>query len=62
MLKKYDNKYSVPSVISHLSTQRILTGEYLAGIDLVEVANKFPQHVRNDIGSRLMELTLRELF
>jgi hypothetical protein len=44
-----------------LSSQRVLASEWVHGVAIDKVA-QLPQEVRDDVGSRLLQLTLRELF
>lgn len=52
----------VPGIIKELSTNRILTSEYVKGTSLDFVALNYSQEKRNSIGERIMLLTLEELF
>lgn len=64
-LIKYDNKlnktFVVPSVINELSTNNILTSEFVEGNNVDEIDNQ-SQEIRDYIGERLLELCLREIF
>ncbi|KAM3127939.1 hypothetical protein pb186bvf_019958 [Paramecium bursaria] len=55
-------QFAIPNVIKELSTQRILVSEYLEGDNLDQVAEHYPQYLRNSIGRMIMEVTLVELF
>jgi hypothetical protein len=44
-----------------LSSQSVLTSEWVHGVSIDKVAG-LTQEVRDDVGSRLLQLTLRELF
>ncbi|CAK94480.1 unnamed protein product (macronuclear) [Paramecium tetraurelia] len=56
------SEFAIPEVLSDLSTTRILTAEYLYGDTIDFAAENYPQHLRNEIGRRVMSLTLQELF
>eukprot|EP01025_Chloroclados_australasicus_P013848 TRINITY_DN16479_c0_g1_i2.p1 TRINITY_DN16479_c0_g1~~TRINITY_DN16479_c0_g1_i2.p1 ORF type:complete len:610 (-),score=75.57 TRINITY_DN16479_c0_g1_i2:42-1745(-) len=56
--KKY---FHVPEVIPELCTKRVLTTEFVPGVAIDKVRDE-PQHVRNAVGTRLLKLTLQELF
>lgn len=51
----------VPGVVPELSTPRLLTSEKVAGVAVDQVRN-MSQEVRNDVGTKLLMLTLKELF
>ncbi|TYZ65910.1 hypothetical protein PybrP1_005433 [[Pythium] brassicae (nom. inval.)] len=53
--------YVVPRVHREFSTARVLTTELIAGV-AVDQATDLPQRVRDSIGRRILELTIRELF
>lgn len=55
------SKYRVPKVILELSTERVLTSEYMAGIPFSDIMH-LNQDKKNDIASRLLNLCLKELF
>jgi len=48
-------------VIDHLSTKRILTTEFIDGLEIDTFLNA-PQHIRNRIGSLMIKLCFTELF
>ena len=52
----------VPRIIEELSTKHILTAELIRGIDLDVCKEKLSQEERDIIGSRIMDVTLREVF
>lgn len=60
LLTRDDNFY-VPSYHPDFSTDKILTMSFSESRPIEDMANA-PQHVRDNIVKRLMELTLRELF
>ena len=60
MFSKYKG-YRIPRVYDELSTEHILTMEFLEGVDINTCAS-FPQDIRNSIGRRILELTIREIF
>uniref|UniRef100_A0A7S0VAZ4 ABC1 atypical kinase-like domain-containing protein n=1 Tax=Polytomella parva TaxID=51329 RepID=A0A7S0VAZ4_9CHLO len=51
----------VPKVIPEFSAERVFASEWANGVPIDRVAN-MPQAVRDAVGTRLMQLTLRELF
>ena len=51
----------VPAVMDELSTKEILTMEFVEGVPIDEAAS-LSQDVRNSIASRLLRLTVHELF
>ncbi|GMY06867.1 protein ABC transporter 1, mitochondrial [Fagus crenata] len=53
--------FYVPLVVDNLSSKKVLTTELVSGIPIDKVA-LLDQKTRNDIGKRLLELTLMELF
>ncbi|GLI68746.1 hypothetical protein VaNZ11_013238 [Volvox africanus] len=53
--------FHVPDVVPSLSSQRILTSEWVRGVPIDKVC-ELPQTVRDTVGSRLLQLTLKELF
>jgi aarF domain-containing kinase len=55
------NKFVVPDVVQDLTTQSIITSEYLLGGTIDKVAN-LNQEERNRIGRAIMYLTMQELF
>ncbi|EGR30031.1 hypothetical protein IMG5_144060 [Ichthyophthirius multifiliis] len=59
---KGDKDYNIPMVIKEISTKRILTSELIQGDSIDYICYNYSQEERNDIGRRLMKLTLRELF
>jgi len=54
-------EFHVPQVYSELSTSGVLTTEYVRGMPVDQVV-KFPQDVRDWVGTRVMRLCLYELF
>ncbi|KAK9815604.1 hypothetical protein WJX72_006628 [[Myrmecia] bisecta] len=53
--------FHVPDVVAELSSKRVLASELVPGVHIDKVKD-MPQDVRNDVGTRLLKLTLRELF
>lgn len=51
----------VPLVFENLSTDNILTTEFLPGINVDEIENE-SQEIRDFVGEKLLELCLREIF
>ncbi|KAF8401198.1 hypothetical protein HHK36_012129 [Tetracentron sinense] len=60
LLSNTDGFY-VPMVIDEISSRRVLTTELVSGIPIDKVA-ALNQGIRNYVGRKLLELTLRELF
>jgi len=54
--------FAVPKVIEELSTKHVLTMEYLEGIDMNTCRDELPQELRDSIGARILDLTIREIF
>ncbi|KJP86461.1 Atypical/ABC1/ABC1-A protein kinase [Plasmodium fragile] len=54
--------FYVPSVYTEYVTKHVLVTSYVEGISLDEVAEKFPQAIRDSIGQRILYLCLHELF
>lgn len=52
---------TVPEVFPELSTDKILTSEFVPGVSIDKLVD-MPQEVRDAVGSRLLKLTLKELF
>jgi aarF domain-containing kinase len=52
---------TVPEVFPELSTDKILTSEFVPGVSIDNLVD-MPQEVRDAVGSRLLKLTLKELF
>ncbi|XP_021717795.1 LOW QUALITY PROTEIN: protein ABC transporter 1, mitochondrial-like [Chenopodium quinoa] len=53
--------FYVPLVVDELSSKRVLTTELIHGIPIDKVAS-LDQETRNDVGKKLLDLTLMELF
>eukprot|EP00889_Picochlorum_renovo_P002246 jgi/Picre1/29276/NNA_004668.t1 len=53
--------FYVPDVVPELSSQRILTTERVHGVHIDSVA-AYPQEIRDVVGTRLLALTLKELY
>lgn len=51
----------VPKVISEFSSKRVLATELVPGVSIDKVS-KMSQPIRDDVGGRLLHLTLQELF
>jgi aarF domain-containing kinase len=56
-----DSFLFVPSVVKDFSTKLILCSEFIEGTTIDEISN-LPQDIRDQVGSKILELTLRELF
>jgi aarF domain-containing kinase len=61
LVKEIDG-VEVPRVIEELSTKQILTMEMIKGVDLDTCAAKLNQDERNYLGSKIMDVTIREIF
>ncbi len=53
--------FRVPAVVPELSSQRVLASEWAPGIHIDKVA-ELSQEVRDSVGTRLLGLTLKELY
>lgn len=51
----------IPEVISDFTTKNILVSEFIEGINVDELS-AYPQHIKDLVGSKILESTLRELF
>ncbi|KZT58150.1 ABC1-domain-containing protein [Calocera cornea HHB12733] len=56
-----DDDFSVPKVVSKLTTKRVLVMDWMQGVPLTRAAH-FDQATKNEIASRVLRLCLRELF
>ncbi|GAB68952.1 ABC transporter, partial [Plasmodium cynomolgi strain B] len=59
---KNSKYFYVPSVYTEYVTKHVLVTSYVEGIALDEVAERFPQAIRDSIGQRILYLCLHELF
>ncbi|ANQ10241.1 ABC transporter [Plasmodium coatneyi] len=59
---KNSKYFYVPSVYTEYVTKHVLVTSYVEGISLDEVAERFPQAIRDSIGQRILYLCLHELF
>jgi len=53
--------FRVPAVVPELSSQRVLASEWAPGIHIDKVA-ELSQEIRDSVGTRLLALTLKELY
>ncbi|XP_020588995.1 protein ABC transporter 1, mitochondrial [Phalaenopsis equestris] len=53
--------FFVPMVVSEMSSRRVLTTEFVSGVPIDKVA-LLSQETRNYVGTKLLQLTLKELF
>ncbi|EFN54887.1 hypothetical protein CHLNCDRAFT_24033, partial [Chlorella variabilis] len=53
--------FHVPDVVPELSSERVLASEWVPGVHIDKVA-AMPQAVRDEVGTKLLKLTLKELF
>ncbi|TGZ62769.1 hypothetical protein CRM22_007243 [Opisthorchis felineus] len=56
-----DPVFQVPAIVDELTTDRVLTAEFMEGLVLDDCCT-LPQDVRNWIGEQLLRLCLKELF
>lgn len=56
------NNFYVPRVYPDLSTERILTSEFVPGVPIDSIASSSDQTLKDSIGTALLKLTLKELF
>ncbi|KAL4499838.1 hypothetical protein ABPG72_015187 [Tetrahymena utriculariae] len=59
---KDDEDFTIPRIIENLSTERIMVSELIEGDTIDYISENYPQELRDDIGRRLMKVTLKELF
>lgn len=58
-----DDRFAVPGVCRELTTARVLAMDRLLGLPLEDVAGaEYSQAARDEIGARLIELMMREIF
>jgi aarF domain-containing kinase len=57
-----ENKFRVPDVFDHLTTNEIITSEYIPGGTIDKIASVAGQQERNRIGKVILYLTMKELF
>lgn len=57
-----ENNFTVPYVVEELTTDQIITSEYLPGGTIDKIANIADQDERNRIGRTILYLTMKELF
>jgi aarF domain-containing kinase len=60
-LLQTDERFTVPETIPELCTRQVIATTLLPGFHVDGVA-ELDQEVRDDVGRRLLSLTLRELF
>lgn len=53
--------FRVPAIVPELSSQRVLTSEWAPGIHIDKVS-ELSQEIRDSVGTRLLSLTLKELY
>lgn len=53
--------FNVPDIIDELSGKTVITSEWVPGVHIDKVKS-MSQDIRNDVGSLLLRLTMRELF
>ena len=58
---KEDKFFYIPQILKEYSTKLILCSELIDGVNVDELSNQ-PQEVRDLVGSKVLELCLRELF
>lgn len=56
-----DESVMVPNVINSLSTERVLVTTFFDGIH-IDKCGEMPQSIRDDIATRILKITLRELW
>jgi aarF domain-containing kinase len=57
-----ENRFRVPYPFEHLTTDEIITSEYIAGGTIDKIAATASQDERNRIGHTILYLTMKELF
>jgi aarF domain-containing kinase len=58
---KGDSFFYVPRIINNYSTKLILCSEFIDGVSVDDLIS-YPQEIRDLVGSKILELCLRELF
>lgn len=58
---RLDPYFQIPTVFREHSTSKILVSEFVQG-ETIDKCESLPQHTRDLLGERLLDLTLRELF
>eukprot|EP00357_Protocruzia_adherens_P032721 CAMPEP_0115012808 /NCGR_PEP_ID=MMETSP0216-20121206/24976_1 /TAXON_ID=223996 /ORGANISM="Protocruzia adherens, Strain Boccale" /LENGTH=609 /DNA_ID=CAMNT_0002381973 /DNA_START=154 /DNA_END=1983 /DNA_ORIENTATION=- len=62
VLQEFDDVY-VPAVFDDLTTQNILTSEYMEGVMIDRLySDKVPQNIKDTVGSNLLRVCLKEIF
>jgi len=60
-LFKSDTYFNIPEIKMDYCTNLIIASEFIEGVNVDEL-DEFPQHIRDLVGSKILELCLRELF
>lgn len=61
-LLKNDKNFFVPKVFKEVSTKHVMTSEFLESLIFEDICTKVNQETRDKIGTRIMRLTVREIF
>jgi aarF domain-containing kinase len=61
-LLKNDPGFYIPKVYKEISTKHVLVSEFLESLLFEDICTKASQEVRNAVGTRIMTLTVREIF
>ena len=55
-------KIKIGKIIEELSSEKIISSEFMKGMSLEDVIKEGSQELRNRVGSIFMEVTLRQIF
>lgn len=61
-LPLFEGRVTVPNVVPELCSSGVLTGEFVKGVPVDQMAEALSQERRNEIARFMLELTMRELF
>ena len=61
-LLKNNPGFHVAKVFDEVSSKHILVSEFLESLNFEDACSKLPQKIRDSIGTRIMTLTIREIF
>ena len=61
-LPLFEGRVTVPQIVPELCSSGVLTGEFVRGVPVDQMAETLSQERRNEIARFMLELTMRELF
>lgn len=61
-LLKHNPGFHIAKVFEEVSSKHVLVSEYLDSLTFEDTCMKIPQRIRDSIGTRIMTLTIREIF